>query len=245
MFSDDSERIIPKKRPNYGQILIQVFIVLIFLAYLAAPLLFYEQLNRYPQVENIWLPALFIGLLVVILAAAWLEGWTLRRNWAAFAEEMGFRYKPPERGSKPAIQGSYRSHRFEIIQTTVKRGRNQTHYTNFILPLNNTVSISLKIQPKRMTHFNRELTGDADIDRKLTFSTNSKKLIENLLRTRRIRLGMLQLRERNRRMQLGMDKTTLQLTLVGRISNREYLLAVLVYLAELASAIERFDQLGR
>lgn len=245
MFSDDSERIIPRKRPNYVQIFSQVFIILVFLAYLAAPLLFNEQLSRNPQLENIGLPALLISGMVAILAAAWFEGWNLRRSWAAYAEEMGFRYNPPERGSKPTIQGSYRSHRFDIIQTTVKRGRNQTHYTNFILPLNGTVSTTLKIQPRSLTHFNREVTGDADIDRKLTISTNSKKLVENLLRTRRIRLGMLDLREGNRRIQLVMDKSSLQLSLVGRIGDREYLQAVLTYLTELASAIERFEQVGR
>lgn len=245
MFSDDSERIIPRKRPNYVQIIIQVIIILIFLAYLAVPLLFSEQLNRYPQVESIWLPAVFIGAMVIILSATWLESWSMRRNWAAYAEEKGFRYKPPERGSKPAIQGSYRSHRFEIVQTTVRRGRSQVHYTNFILPLNKTVSTTLKVQSRSLAHFNREVTGDDQIDRKLTISTNSKKLVENLLRTRRIRLGLLNLRDGNRRMQLAMDKTTLQFSLLGRISDREYLQAVLTFLAELASAIERFDQVGR
>ncbi len=245
MFSDDTERIIPRKRPNYTQIAIQVVIILMLFSYLAVPLLLSEQIDRNPQIEAIWLPAVFIGTMVAILGATWLETWLLRRTWAALAEDMGFRYSPPLKGSKPTIQGSYRSHRFEITQTTVKQGRNQTHYTNFAIPLNGTVSTTFKVQAKRLTHFNRDVTGDDEIDRKLTISTNSKKLLENLLRTQRIRLGLLQLRDGNRRLQLTMDKTTLYYTMLGRITDREYLVAVLAFLVQLAGATERFEQIGR
>ncbi|MEJ2758124.1 MAG: hypothetical protein P8046_06525 [Anaerolineales bacterium] len=245
MFSDDSERIIPRKPINSFQTILQVVVILILIFFSMATLFLPQLPGWLSRWQSVIFPAMMIGVVVLMLGNIFYESWRVRRNWASFAEEMGFRYEPSSGGKGPSIQGNYRSHRFVLTQFTERRGRNQVHYTSFAVPLNNTLKHTLAMRPKKITDIRRELTGDDEVDRRLTISTSSKQMLQYLLRTRRIRLGMMQLAERNRGMQLHMDKTTLRLVMRGRLVDQEYLKTVLTYLTELAGAMERYEQIGR
>lgn len=245
MFSENNERIIPRRRPNFAQIFLQAFYILVVLVIVIGPFFPSSLLDRFfSWGDNVFL-VLIVLFIIPTAGVAWFESWNLRRNWSDMAENMGFTLEPKTDKKNITLSGRYRSHSFEITQYTQRRGRSQVHYTLVTVPLNSEVSTTLAVRNKNLTDFNREGTGDADIDRKLTVSTNSKPLLQNLLRTRRIRLGLLQLRDGNRKLQLAMDKTTLRLTLTSRVSNQEYLRAVLTYLVEFAGAVERFEQVGR
>lgn len=247
MFPNDTDRIIPRKTfshkiPSIIQILFSIGFVFIFFL---APILLPDQQGILYDRRDFLLPAILIAYFVIYLGITIFQSWQVRKNWAALAEDMNFTYTPSGRDQNMSISGRYRSHQFEVIQFTEKRGRSQVHYTNFAIPLNSTVSTTLNIRARSLSDFNRDITGDTEIDRKLTFSSNSQQLLDNLLRTRSIRQGLLQLKETNRKMYLDMDKTTLRLTLRGQIGDQEYIQAALTYLVELAGAIERFEQIGR
>lgn len=245
MFSEDNERIIPRKSPNYAQIILQGFFIIMALVIIIGPFFNSPLLDKFfSWGDNVFLVLIVLFILPSALAA-WFESWNLRRNWSALAENMGFLYEPKADKKNATLSGRYRSHRFEITQYTERHGRSQVHYTQFTVPLNNELTTTLAIRNKNLTDFNREGTGDAEIDRKLTVSTSSKQLLQNLLRTRRIRLGLLQMRDGNRKLQLTTDKVSLRLILSGRITNQEYLRAVLTYLVEFAGAVERFEQTGQ
>lgn len=245
MFSEENERIIPRKRPNYAQIFLQAFFIIAALVILIGPFFSSPLLDKFfSWGDNVFLVLIFL-FIVPSAAVAWFESWRVRRNWSDLAENMGFTYEPKTNKKNIMLSGRYRSHRFEITQYAERQGRSQAHYTLFTVPLNSEVTTTLTIRSKNLTDFNRDATGDAEIDRKLTVSTSSMPLLQNLLRTRRIRLGLLQLRDGSRKLQLSMDKVTLRVAVPGRIANQEYLRAVLTYLVEFAGAVERFEQVGR
>lgn len=245
MFTEDNERIIPRKRLNFSQIFLQGFFIVVALVIVIGPLFSSPLVDKFFE----WGDNVFLVLIVLFILpsalVAWFENWKIQRNWSALAENMGFTFEPKANKKNVTLSGRLRSHRFEITQYTERRGRSQVHHTIFTVPLNNEISTTLSIRNKNLTDFNSEGTGDADIDRKLVVSTTSKKLLNNLLRNRRIRLGLLQLRDGNRKIQLSANKTAIQLDLSSRIANQEYLRAVLGYLVELAGAIERFEQFER
>ena len=243
MFSSDEERIIPKKRVSVAGILTQVILAVFLLSYFA--LLFFENaLQEITQFSLTYLLPIFLIVLIGIPLASTIYGlWIQRSKWQALAEELGFQVHQPKRWSLATLQGTYRGHRFSISQTSESRGRSRVYFTNYVVTLNASSKASFEIQKRSFTHFNRNRIGDEAFDKKFSTRTSSQELIGQILRTSRLRLGIMQLDERARTRNLTLKSDTLSYVESGKTSDTEYMRAVIGLLAELAHAIERMEQM--
>ena len=149
----------------------------------------------------------------------------------------------PNRWTLPTLQGITRGHRVTISQTTKQRGRSRVYFTNYVVALNTPIKATFVIDKRSLTHFNRYRIGDEDFDKKLSTQTSSEDLIRQLLRTRRLRLGIMQLGERSRSKKLALNGKTLTYVEGGQTTDTEYMRAALNLLTELAQAIERIEQM--
>ena len=243
MYLSDTERVIPRQRINIVNLITQGLLLLFVILFLAQLILGTNQLEWLASFES----ALFILFVVFIILSGFISlgvRWIQSRTWDAFADEMGFQTEQKNWFSIPKIHGTYRGHRITMADSTEKTGRNTVHFTNFILDLNTSSQSSFTIQKRSLTHFNRELTNDAGVDKKLTVKISSKKLLQQMLKTRRVRQGLLELGERARTRALFLNGKTLHYKERGQISDREYIQAVLNYLIELAKLIQREEQIG-
>lgn len=147
--------------------------------------------------------------------------------------------------SSPVIQGTYRGHQITIADTNESRGRSREHFTNFMMTLNTPTTSTFTIKKRSITHANRELTNDEEVDKKLTIKINFKMLLEQILKTRRLRQGLLELGERSRTRDLYLNGKVLHYKESGQVSDPEYMQAVLNYMIDLIKLAERVEQIGR
>lgn len=243
MFNRDYERVIPRQRINIGNLITQGLLLLFVILFAAQLILGENQLEWLGSFETTVI-VLFAVFFVITGLVSLVVRWNQRRRWQSFAEAMGFQTEQKTSFSIPKIRGTYRGYRISISDSTEKQGRNTIHYTNFIMELNIPSQSSFTIEKRSITHIRRELTQDEEIDKKLTVKTSSNRLLQQILKTRRVRQGLLELGERAGSKALYLNSKTLHYKERGQISDTEYLQAVLSYMIELAKLVERMEQVG-
>jgi hypothetical protein len=238
----DTERIIPRKKIDFLRIGTNALAVIFVLLYISFDV-FAETLPAIPQINY---ETLIIILLVLIfgmpLTITMFSKWVQSQKWRALADEIGFQTKQDNRVSTPVLHGTLRGHKVQVSQASERRGRSKVFYTHYQVALTERVSSSFKIQKRRFTTLNQEKIGDEEFDKKFTINTTDQRLINNILRTRRLRLGLLQLGERARTRTLTLNQTTLTYIESGETADTEYIKAVMGFLSELAHIIERNQQ---
>lgn len=243
MFSSDEERIIPRKRANLTSLITQLVLGL-FLILIFGLTLFPNQLPDFSGNFYRYVTPIFIIFLVIIPLGFGLFGqWVQHQKWKALADELGFQTEQRNRFTLPSLMGTYRGHRITISQSSQRRGRSRVYFTNYLVTLNTPSSESFEIKRRSLTHFNRNKTGDEEFDKKHSTQSSSDKLIDNIMRTRRLRLGMMQLGERSRTKTLTLNGALISYIEGGQTSHTEYMHGVINFLSELGNAIERIDQL--
>lgn len=243
MYSSDTERVIPRQRINIGNLITEVLLLLFVIFFLVQMIVGIDQLEWMGSFETIII-ILFVIFFILTGFISLGVRWIQRRTWSAFADEMGLKTEQKSWFSIPKIRGTYRGYRISIADSTERNGRNAVHFTNFVLDLNTPSRNSFTIQKRSFTHFNRELTDDAGVDKKLTVKISSKKLLQQMLKTRRMRQGLLELGDRARTKVLYLNGKSLLYKERSQVNDREYIQAVLNYLIELAKLIEREEQIG-
>ena len=243
MFSADEERVIPRKRINLTNLITQIFLGF-FLLLIFGLTIFPEQIPTISENFTSYItPIVIIFLVVIPLGFGLIGRWVQHQKWKALAEELGFQAEQPNRFTLPTLKGTYRGHRLVISQSSQRRGRSRVYFTNFLVVLNTPSTENFEIKRRSITHFNRNQTGDEEFDRKFSTESSSQKMIDKILRTRRLRLGMMQLGERARTRTLSLNGKALSYVEGGQTSDTEYMRGVINFLAELGNAVERMDQL--
>jgi len=243
MFSNDTERVIPRQRINLANLFSQG-ITLLFVILIFVQLFLRAELPEWLEPSQ---PLILVALVVFFILTGLMSAvvrWNQTRRWKRLAEELGFQTEQKTAFSIPRIRGTYRGYRVAIADSTEKQGRSNIHYTNFMLELNTPSQSSFTIEKRSLTHMRRELTNDDEIDKKLTVKISSEHLLQQILRSRRLRQGLLELGDRAQTKSLYMDGKTLHYKERGQISDREYMQAVLGYIIELAKLIEREVHIG-
>lgn len=243
MFSPDTERVIPRPRIKFASLILQTLFVVLFILVLVWVIF---EPDRFRQIGNVESFILYIFLAFFILTAlvGLVNRWNQQRMWKIFAEEMGFQVEQKNRFTTPVIKGTYRGHPVTIKASVERQGRNQIHYTNFMVQLNNPHRSTFTIKKRRLTHLKREPTGDGEIDRKLTIKISSDRLLQQILKSHRLRQGLLELGERARTRDLFFNGKTLHYKERGQITDLEYMRAVIGYMIEMTKLIERMEQIG-
>ena len=244
MFSVDMDRVIPRRRINWVGILLQVLLIVFLLLYFAVAIFEYGDSELFNLVNRYYIPIFLVLFLGFPLVVSLYTRWDQRRKWNQLAEEMGLHIEQASRLAFPEINGTHRGHRISITQTSERRGRSRVYFTNFTIQLSIPASANFVIQKRSLTHINRELTGDEELDKKLTVKISSKRLLQQILKTKRLRQGLLELGERSRTKKMTLLEKNLIYTESGQIRDNDYMRAVLTYLVELASLIERSEQIG-
>lgn len=243
MFPSDEERIVPKKQIAVVSILTQVFMALFLLTFFG--LLFFEdfapEISEFAFNYLIWI--YIVGLVGIPLLFGLFSRWIQQRKWQSFAEELGLQVTQANRWTLSALEGTYRGHRVTISQSTQRRGRSRVYFTNYAVVLNTPIKATFQIEKRSLTHFNRNQIGDEAFDKKLSTQASSEELVRQLLRTRRLRSGIMQLGERSRSKKLALNGKTLTYVEGGQTTDTEYMRAALNLLTELAQAIERIEQM--
>jgi hypothetical protein len=238
----DTERIIPRKRIDFLKIGTNALAVTFVLLYISFDI-FADMLPTIPQLNYETLIIILLVLIFVMpLSINMFSKWLQSQKWRALADEIGFQTKQDNRVSMPALHGTLRGHQIKVSQTAERRGRSRVFFTQYEVTLAERVSSSFKMQKRRFTSFNQEKTGDEEFDKKYTTSTTDERLVNNILRTRRLRLGLLQLGERARTRTLTLNHTTLTYIESGETADTEYIKAVMGFLSEMAHIIERNQQ---
>jgi hypothetical protein len=244
MFSPDTDRVISRKRINWAGILSQGTLILFLILYLSLFVFDFGESDLINSINTYFLPIFLVIFVVFPLLANLYTRWDQRRKWNLLAEEMGLNIELKSRLAFPEITGTYRAHRVAVVQATEKRGRNRVYFTHFSVELTIPVQENFMIQKRSLAHLNRELTGDEELDKKLTVKISSSRLLQQILKSRRLRQGLIELGERSRTKNLTLQSKSLTYIESGQIRDVEYLRSVLVYLVELSAMIERVEQIG-
>lgn len=253
MFSStqDNERIIPRKRFNIFNSLLQGFIFLIVLIFIVGPLAavyipdlggVMDGLMQILDGNSFYL--FFIVMLLLFGGFNLFSRWMQRTRWMALAEILGLQFEQKYLWNSPSLRGTHRAHQIAITETSKRSGRNRVYYTNFVIGLTSPTEHSLQIAKRGLTDFNRPKTGDDEFDKYLTTASSSERLIQRILRTRRLRLGILQLGERSRVRSLALSRDTMAYVEFGKLQDTEYMQAALTFLVELTNTIESMEQFG-
>jgi hypothetical protein len=168
--------------------------------------------------------------------------WLQMQKWLALAEELGFQTEQANRFTMPSLHGSMRGHRMVISQTSERRGRSRVYFTRYHITLNQPAKATFVFKKRALTDFNQKKIGDDEFDKRYAATSSDERLVANFLRTRRLRLGLLQLGERARSRSLALNHDTLVYIERGETPDTEYLKAVMGFLSDLAHAIERQGQ---
>jgi hypothetical protein len=244
MFSSDSDRIIPRQRIKFGNIIIQL-LLLVFVILFFSQMIFDSDATKWFEDISEYLIILFVAFFVLTSLIGSVIRWFQFRRRTNFAAELGLPVEKKGWFSSPVIQGTYRGHQLTIADTSESRGRSREHFTNFLMNLNTPTTSTFTIKKRSITHANRELTNDEELDKKLTIKTNSKRLLQQILKTRRLRQGLLELGERSRTKDLYLNGKVLHYKESGQVSDPMYLQAVLNYMVEMIKLIERVERIGR
>lgn len=243
MFSSNEERVIPYKRVNLTNLITQVFLGF-FLLLIFGLTIFPDQLPVFSENFYTYLtPIIVIFLVLVPLGFGIFGRWVQHQKWKALADDLGFQTEQPNRFTLPKLKGNYRGHQLLISQSSQQRGRSRVYFTDYLVMLNTPSKESFEIKKRAITHFNRYRIGDEEFDKKFSTQNSSDKMIGKILRTRRLRLGILQLGERARSRTLTLSGKALSYVESGQTADTEYMRGVINFLAELGNAVERLDQM--
>lgn len=243
MFASDIDRVIPRKRGNLIAQALQVIFVLVMLAF-GAYFFFAAELPEFVEsLAMLFSVPLIVILVGVPLAMLIFENWYQQRKWKAFAEEMGWQIQQPNRWTLPTLQGTHRGHRITISQTSKQRGRSREYFTQYIVQLNSPIKDNLQIERRNLMHMNRYKTGDEDFDKRHSTQASSEKFVEQILQVRRLRQGLIELGQNARSKALALRGNTLAYVEGGKTSDTEYLRAASSLLSELATHVERMEQM--
>lgn len=244
MFSSDSDRVIPRQRIKFGNLIIQ-FLLFLFVILFFIQMIFDSNTTNWFEDISDYLVLLFVGFIILTSLIGFVIRWFHFRKWTIFAEERGLTVEKKSWVSSPVIQGTYRGHRITFAATSENRGRSRVHFTNFMMNLNTPTTSTFTIKKRSITHVNRELTKDEEVDKKLTIMISSRTLLQQMLKTSKLRQGLLELGERSRTKNLYLNGTVLHYKESGLASDPEYLQAVLNYMIEMIKLIERVERIGR
>lgn len=244
MFSSDTDRIIPRRRSKLGNLIILPFLLYVSIFLFFRWLIIDKNTTTWIGDPIIIFVIYFIAFSVFSSLIVFANRWFHFRRWTVFAEERGLPVKKKNWFSSPVILGTYRGHKITITNTRGNRDPNG-NFTDFMIVLNNPTRHTFTIQKRSFTHVNRELTNDEVIDRKLTIKVNSKTLLLQILKTRKLRQGLLELGERARTRDLYLNGKVLHYKESGQVSDQEYLEAVLNYMIDMIKLVERVEQIGR
>ncbi|MFN2144449.1 MAG: hypothetical protein ACK2T7_03815 [Anaerolineales bacterium] len=240
----DNERIIPRKRIDFLKAGSQVLAVLFLLLYFGYDLLV-GMLPSFPEIDYQTVIILMLVLVIAVPGVFILFGkWVQLKKWQALADEVGFQTTQSNQFTLPKLHGTLRGHRMTVWQSSERRGRNRVHFTNISVTLNERIGDSFSLKKRSLTDFNQHKIGDDEFDKRYATQTTNERLINTILRTRRLRLGLLQLGERARTRSLAFQQTTLLYIESGETSDTDYLRSVMSFLSEMAQAIERSKQFG-
>lgn len=244
MYSTNPDRVIPRQRVHIVNILMQVFTILFLVLYFGVIFFRLGDFNQRDLLDRYFLPIFLIIFIGLPLISSFFTRWDQNRKWAQLADEMSLQIEQKSRLANPVISGTHRGHRVSISQTTQRHGRNRVYLTRFTIQLAVSPKANFIIQKRSLSQFNRQRSGDEEIDKKLTIEISSKRLLEQILKTRRIRQGLLELGERASTKNLALHNNDLVYHENGQIRDIEYLRAVVVYLVEFAALVERGEQIG-
>lgn len=244
MFSSDSDRVIPRQRIKFGNLIIQ-FLLFLFVILFFSQMIFDSNTTNWFEDISDYLVLLFVGFIILTSLIGFVIRWFHFRKWTIFAEERGLTVEKKSWVSSPVIKGTYRGHQITIADTSESRGRSREHFTNFMMTLNTPTTSTFTIKKRSITHANRELTNDEEVDKKLTIKINTKMMLQQILKTRRLRQGLLELGERSRTRDLYLNGKVLHYKESGQVSDPEYMQAVLNYMIDLIKLAERVEQIGR
>ena len=240
--ANDEERIIPRKKINFLKVGSQVLAVVFVLLYIGFDLLA-EFLPALPAINYQTLIILLLVLIFVMPGGIILFGkWLQIQKWLGLADELGFQAKQANRFSLPTMHGSLRGHRITISQISERRGRSRVFFTRYHITLNEPGNESFVFKNRGIMDFNQKKIGDVEFDKRYSTTTNDERMVGNILRNRRLRLGLLQVGERARSRSLALNHDALVYVESGETSDTEYLRAVMGFLSELAQNIERQGQ---
>jgi hypothetical protein len=243
MFPSDIDRVIPRKR---GNLIAQALRAVFFLAMVAFAGYFFfaSELSEIVESLTVFLSVPLIAVLVAVpLAMVIYENWDQQRKWKALAEEMGWQVQQKHRFATPTLQGTHRGHKVTITEVTNQRGRSREYYTQYVVQLNTPVKDNFQIERRNLMHMNRYKTGDEGFDRRHSTQASSTKLIEQILGVRRLRQGLIELGENARSKALVLKGNTLGYVEGGKTSDMDYLRAATGLLSELATNVERIEQM--
>ncbi len=242
MFSVEDERVIPRKQVNLAALIIQIFFGIFFLFILGMTFFGGQIPDRFGEFIPFIMPIFVVFLLLIPLGFGIFGRWVQHRKWKALADQLGFQAEQPNVFTLPTLTGTYRGHRFVISQSSQQRGRSRIYFTNYLVMLNTPSRNSFEIKKRSILHLNRNRIGDEEFDKKFSTQTSSERLVNKILSTRRLRLGIFQLGHRARTRNLTLSGETLAYTERGQTLDTEYMHSVISFLGELATAIEHTNE---
>ena len=226
--------IIPRKRFNVMSALsvLGVIGMLFFIFFVA----YYSRSNLYFAILIGTLFIFSIGFTTVdslMFRARWQELATIY-NYELLSERVVLTFKS-------MVKGRIKGNHFELSTFTRGGGRNRRHYTRILFRLTEEVASPIfSVVPRSIFHFNRELTGDAEFDKKYTVKNAPAETMRLVItHSDRLRQALLELARNARKPKFTFSGNTLEYEERGKVADPEYLQAVFMMLADLGPALVR------
>jgi hypothetical protein len=188
-------------------------------------------------------PALILVVIVVAVAAAYLNHRARQQAWSELAALTGLTCESAGLfGLSLRVQGVYRGHALTLDTFTRSSGKHSTTYTRVVIRVNNTAAIRLVLHEEGLLSPVGKLlglqdiqVGDQDLDRRFIIQGQPEDIIARLLSLGGLRDKLLQARSLN----IKVEGQELHFEQRGVELNVDYLQYLFDLLSELVEEIEQ------
>jgi len=251
MFTDINQRRIPKRRDWFNNSYVFYFLILaLFLIVRFFPIS--KDIIPFDLIWFIILGGFFISIGLNLYE--W-KFWHIK--WRNFASNMGLLYESYEPKQAfmfkwPRISGIYHGNPILIERFTRGHGRSTRNYTLINISLRDSISEVMEISSRSWTSgirrsISREKSelhyiklGDELFDKRLEVKNSSDPLVRNVLAAYNIRQGLIEIAPQAKDMKIIIEGRELHYEERSNIMDKDYLVAVVNTLIEIAGYVERY-----
>lgn len=229
--------IIPRKRFNFFRVISTITVIGILL--LVFFMAFYMDSEAYIYI-------FVIVMLAVSIGAGILESILFQARWQELATINGYELISERKFlmRQTRVKGRHKGKHFELSTFSRGSGRNRRYFTRLLFTIPDGHAIpAFQIVPRSIFHFNRSVTGDPEFDKRFTVKDAPAEILRLIIgHSDRMRQALLELGRHASRPKITFSGSQLEFVENGKVSDPNYLQAVIATLSDLAPLLGRHSQ---
>lgn len=232
---DNPDRIIPRRKRSFS---ITYFLTILFFIWV-----FFRELIRGLLPVPLEIELIIVSFVVILIIISWyFSKKSFNDKWQLFSVEHGLKIMFPGKVkffSDPLIEGRYRSHNIRIDFISEKRGRNSQTFTRLVLFLHKPLNGSIEFKRRSLINPGEDVSDDEAFRKSVAVKTTSLPAARALLKSQRIRTGIIEIRDQVRHLNITITGNTITHIEPGKIRDTIYVLGLMDFLSQLTNQFER------